>query len=100
VLGLGLGPAPTVAALFVVSAMMLAPVRYPHQTHPVVFPVVIGFVGCFIAALAGAVSFRVAGGAGLVAVVLMPIGVRIAEAVWRQYGTPRHSRVGLASPDK
>lgn len=100
VLGLGVGPAATVAGLFVVSALMLAPVRFPHQTHPAVFPVVIGFVGCFIAALAGAVSFRVAGAAGLVAMVLVPISARITEAAWRNYGAPRRSRVRLASPDK
>jgi CDP-diacylglycerol--serine O-phosphatidyltransferase len=100
VLALGLGPAATVVALFVVSALMLAPVRYPHQTHPAVVPVVIGFVCCFVAALAGAVSFRLAGGAGLVAAVLMPVTARVAEAAWRQYGPPRRAGVGLASSDK
>jgi CDP-diacylglycerol--serine O-phosphatidyltransferase len=99
-LALNLGPGITVAGLFVLSALMLAPVRYPHQTHPVVMSIVIGCVCCFIAMLAGVVSFRIASGVGLLAVVLTPVAARIGDVMWQHYGPRRRTHIRLAGPHK
>jgi CDP-diacylglycerol--serine O-phosphatidyltransferase len=86
VVALGLGPALTIAGILVVSALMLAPVRYPHQTQPVVMAVLAGCVCSGVAALSGLASLRAVCAVGLLAIVLVPLAGPAATSVRRHPG--------------
>lgn len=100
VLALGLGPAGTVAGVLVVSALMVVPMHYPHQSHPAMLATLLAFVGVGIAVIAGVLSLRVASGLGLLAIVLIPVVARVADSAHGQAARLRRSHIGLASHDE